>query len=81
VVDSAAAAMDVDAQHGEATAAAVASSAAYLSSEELLLVLLAASCDPYEAVARWASRQTAFVTDRQQRATTALCGTCEAASV
>jgi hypothetical protein len=49
------AAMDVDSQAGEgaaATAAAGVPSAGYLSSEELLLVLLAASCDPYEAVAR-----------------------------
>jgi hypothetical protein len=48
----AAAAMEVDAQQGEG-AEAVAPAAVYLSSEELLLVLLAASCDPYEAVARW----------------------------
>ncbi|KAF6252865.1 proteasome stabiliser ECM29 [Scenedesmus sp. NREL 46B-D3] len=50
---SAAASMDVDTQQGQAAAVAAAGApAAYLSSEELLLVLLAASCDPYEAVAR-----------------------------
>lgn len=50
--------MEVDGQQPQPKGAAQAASAppgdVCLSAEELLLVLLAASCDPYEAVARWA---------------------------